>query len=104
MRFIETHKAKHPASDRDSWKSWVLSSFSVREGWQISRSLGRLAGKLDMESCANARLAFDPNAPAVVAYDRLHSRQAETSSVLLGGVIRSKKPLALLGRESRASI
>ncbi len=57
-----------------------------------------------MERRANAGLAFNRNASAVVAYDRLHDRKAQPGAVLLRRVVRREKPLALFRRQSAAGV
>ena len=48
--------------------------------------------------------ALDGDFPAVVADHRLHDRQSEAGSVLLGRVIRSEEPRALFRRQAGAGI
>src|SRR2546429_9185879 len=60
--------------------------------------------ELNTKRRAVAGLAFDRDRSAMIADDRLHNRQAESCTVLLGRVVRSEETLTFLGREAGAGI
>src|ERR1041385_3193840 len=57
-----------------------------------------------MEGCSLILPAAHADAAVVVAYHGLHYRQPQSCPMLLGGVVRSKKPVTFLRREPCAGI